>query len=42
MQKFIRELSAVWNTFSDDTKGNLATLIAGKKNSAKFTEYLNK
>jgi len=31
MEQFIKELSAVWNTFSEETKRNLAKLIAGQK-----------
>lgn len=32
MENFISELSAVWDTFSEETKHNLAKLIAGKNN----------
>jgi len=31
MEKFMNELSTVWNTFSKETKHNLAKLIAGQK-----------
>lgn len=41
MNKFIDELSAVWNQFSPESKGFLSTILAGKKDNGKFAVYMD-